>query len=238
MDSDTLNTDSLVLNFDSVGLYSIQLQLINEFGCATKDVFDFEFLSVPEVVIDTFVDPCQMQIIFNLSKSKNIYKWLFTDPIGKIIEGYDSQLVWSFADTGSQVIHFYAETTRGCSQEMDYSVYVPSPEKFIFVPNSFTPNADGLNDVFKMSGYNHTCYGQTELMVFNRWGQMVYYDIGLSPTWDGQMEKLPMFVEEKNGANDPNISIGNYPQDNVFVYVFKNKLFAVKGNVTVLKPNK
>jgi len=41
----------------------------------------------------------------------------------------------------------------------------------IYVPNSFTPNADGLNDVFQPKGFGVVKY---ELNIFDRWGERVF----------------------------------------------------------------
>lgn len=52
----------------------------------------------------------------------------------------------------------------------------------IYHPNTFTPNADGLNDTFQvMSQYT----AEVEFMVFNRWGEMLFYTTDLNVAWDG-----------------------------------------------------
>jgi gliding motility-associated-like protein len=52
----------------------------------------------------------------------------------------------------------------------------------IYHPNTFTPNSDGLNDTFQvMSQYTST----VEFMVFNRWGEMLFYTTDLGIAWDG-----------------------------------------------------
>lgn len=52
----------------------------------------------------------------------------------------------------------------------------------IYHPNTFTPNADGLNDTFQViSQYT----AEVEFMVFNRWGEMLFYTTDLNVAWDG-----------------------------------------------------
>jgi len=53
----------------------------------------------------------------------------------------------------------------------------------IEIPNGFTPNGDGFNDVFRIEG-NIACT-PIDLMVFNRWGQMVYEQKDYNNTWGG-----------------------------------------------------
>ncbi|MCB0410481.1 MAG: gliding motility-associated C-terminal domain-containing protein, partial [Flavobacteriales bacterium] len=56
-------------------------------------------------------------------------------------------------------------------------------ESTILIPNVFTPNADGQNDVFTVSGTNlESVTGQ----IFNRWGQKLYEWDNVKGYWDGR----------------------------------------------------
>ncbi|MFT7589117.1 MAG: gliding motility-associated-like protein [Limisphaerales bacterium] len=54
------------------------------------------------------------------------------------------------------------------------------------VPNAFTPNLDGLNDVFQP--ILHSPVAELEFMVFNRWGKMVYSSDDPALGWDGSFK--------------------------------------------------
>ena len=53
----------------------------------------------------------------------------------------------------------------------------------IKIPNAFTPNGDGINDQWIIE--NIDVFPQAHIMVFNRWGQLVYDAIEGSELWDG-----------------------------------------------------
>jgi trimeric autotransporter adhesin len=53
----------------------------------------------------------------------------------------------------------------------------------VFIPNAFSPNGDGLNDVWKIPGL--TGYPNSFLRVFDRYGQVIFSDTGSSRPWDG-----------------------------------------------------
>ncbi|MEX2588616.1 MAG: gliding motility-associated C-terminal domain-containing protein, partial [Chitinophagales bacterium] len=63
-------------------------------------------------------------------------------------------------------------------------------ESVVFVPNAFTPNGDGINDLFKVYG---TRIESMRLQIFNRWGEMIFETNEIDKGWDGTYkgEKLP-----------------------------------------------
>jgi gliding motility-associated-like protein len=72
---------------------------------------------------------------------------------------------------------------EGCSAS-DYIVIHPCPDEW-FIPNTFTPNADGDNDVWNIVGIEN--YPNAEVEVFDRWGRRVFHSRrGYSTPWDGR----------------------------------------------------
>src|SRR5690606_36041623 len=56
-------------------------------------------------------------------------------------------------------------------------------ENELFVPTAFSPNNDGLNDVFNIP--TDFTIKIKELIIFNRWGEIVYKSFDSHPSWDG-----------------------------------------------------
>jgi gliding motility-associated-like protein len=74
-----------------------------------------------------------------------------------------------------------ATSTLGCtaSDQVMVEVFIP-----IKVPNAFSPNGDGLNDVWVIDGMEK--YPNSKVNVFNRWGNAIYSDNnGYKSPWDG-----------------------------------------------------
>ncbi len=99
------------------------------------------------------------------------------------------------------------------SQEVDFTLttsdtivayFVQEPFN-VFVPNSFTPNNDGKNDVFLPIGsaWDVDFY---ELLIFNRWGEIVFQSTDATVPWTG---------DHQNGTH--------YVRDEVYVYRLKVK---------------
>ena len=106
-------------------------------------------------------------------------------------DGMQSYL-WSTGAT-SQVVSlenqgdYWVEVTDwNCCTSVD-SVYVKVFE--YFVPNAFTPNGDGLNDVFRAVGlYQDIDY---KMLIYNRWGQQIFVSTSLDDGWNGEVKGKP-----------------------------------------------
>ena len=74
-----------------------------------------------------------------------------------------------------------------CDEQSSVEVGVSCP---MSVPNSFSPNGDGVNDLFQIPDLNPNVYSQSMLYIYNKWGSVVYTDpnYGLNGTWwDGKI---------------------------------------------------
>ena len=62
----------------------------------------------------------------------------------------------------------------------------------IFVPNGFTPNGDGHNDVLRPLNLNHERLARFHFTIFNRWGQRIFESRNSSLGWDGKFQGTEM----------------------------------------------
>ena len=69
----------------------------------------------------------------------------------------------------------------GCVGSTEFTLFVGEPLD-LYIPNAFTPNGDGQNDVFEVYGVG---VSQVDLLVYNRWGQEVFQAVSNRPQWDG-----------------------------------------------------
>jgi len=91
------------------------------------------------------------------------------------------------------------ENTGGCVSTDSVTILVTCDGKNLFVPNTFSPNGDGVNDAFFVSGNGLSTI--QSMRVFNRWGQMVFEKRNFAPNdpnvgWDGNFNgrKAPVDV--------------------------------------------
>jgi gliding motility-associated-like protein len=90
----------------------------------------------------------------------------------------------TFDQNGKYPVYFRFIDENGCTY---YDTTEVTVKYFsLFVPTSFTPDGNGLNDVFQPEGFGIAHY---HLTVYNRWGEVVF-DRANAP-WDGAMEGEP-----------------------------------------------
>lgn len=96
----------------------------------------------------------------------------------------------------SPIQTYYLEVSDGgCTSFDTVSIFGVQADLGIWVPNAFTPNADGINDLFRV--INADDFQQISMKIYNRWGELVFYSEGDSPTWFGDYkngDKCPMAV--------------------------------------------
>lgn len=128
----------------------------------------------------------------------------------------------TFSNPGTYVITLVVITNKGCADTISKIINVKE-DYFIYVPNTFTPNGDGLNDVFQPKGQGIAKY---ELMIFDRWGEMIYETKEFNQGWDGKYHR--------------GIDYGTYCKDDIYTWLIKvvdtfGKSHELKGHVTLIK---
>ena len=79
------------------------------------------------------------------------------------------------------------KNTWGCADSIVKAITV-APDFNVFVPNVFTPNGDGENDIFLPISTGVKFY---DLTVFDRWGKRVFQTFDLKNGWDGKFNGEP-----------------------------------------------
>jgi gliding motility-associated-like protein len=79
-----------------------------------------------------------------------------------------------------------------CVAKDNLTIYVVCNQGNLYIPNTFSPNADGMNDRFYPRGKG--VFMIKSLRVFNRWGEMVFERLNFSPNdasagWDGTIQR-------------------------------------------------
>lgn len=119
----------------------------------------------------------------NQSQNATSYEWYFGDETGYSTKTnpkyvYDPEIIRNY------MVTLVAKNEYGCTDTA--RVILKMKEDIVlYVPNTFTPDGDQFNNVFKPvigEGFDHLEY---ELLIFNRWGELVFESHDVNYGWDG-----------------------------------------------------
>lgn len=174
--STTETTSSVVVNQTA----NYWLEVSNNCGVDTA----FQFIEVIPIEAAFTVSPSEGTIpltvsFSNNSQNANGYTWDFgdgnTDTTTSPEHNYD--------EDGNYTVILTATNQAGCTDTAVYEFISVTRETFFEIPNVFSPNQDGVNDLFtvKSSGVEGIS-GK----IFNRWGQLLFEWNKVTMSWDGR----------------------------------------------------
>jgi len=102
--------------------------------------------------------------------------------------------VYTFPDTGLFYVTLVASNEEACKDTIVNPIFSYPPFN-MWIPNTFTPDGDGINDAFAAIGEGFVSY---EMFIFNRWGEMIFQTDSYDLRWgDGQrgiLDNIPIDV--------------------------------------------
>jgi gliding motility-associated-like protein len=213
--------------FANPGSYTVTFNYEDEIGCSTQttlanpvqvwEVPHASFTYNPDEI--TMSNPTVQFSNHSTILGNNTYQW----QIHNLYQLNDVNPVVTFPQAGDYNIILSATTINGCKDEVSKVITVKN-DYGVYIPSSFTPNFDGLNDVFipvfSPYGLDLKVY---DLEIFDRWGHSLFHTKDYTVGWDG-------FAK---GTDDP------IKQD-VYVYKIKykdmdGKIHNKTGHVSLLK---
>lgn len=154
-------------------------------ACASYDTMTIFVITKPETAFDYEFDSCAKVISFsNTTLGTDSFYWDFGD------ESYslDRSPLHKYDTTGTFTVSLIANRGTDCTDTSTVSINLIDiePEKRV-IPNTFTPNGDNKNDVFKITGGNVGC-AITKMSIYNRWGKLLHEikDVEVWE-WDGRI---------------------------------------------------
>ena len=98
---------------------------------------------------------------------------------------YEDSTSYTFSESGTFVVSLYATFDEASAPELLGSIYVTISTSILEMPNAFSPNGDGVNDIYKAKS-NQRSIIEFHAYIFNRWGQKIYEWDDPAGGWDGR----------------------------------------------------
>lgn len=149
-------------------------------------------VDIPEASISRIEDTLQLNEIRKLYYTGDPADFIEWYVNGQSLSKSISVLV-NFDQVGKYEIVQVLRNGANCYDTLKKTVYVVS-EFTIFIPNTFTPNGDGINELFTFDGVGIKSF---RAQIYNRWGEMVYQWDEKSPVhgWDGTNNGMPSKID-------------------------------------------
>jgi gliding motility-associated-like protein len=190
---DTAYTSTATYCYTNEGLgvdkYDIYFKAISDKGCMS-DTTMYNYVNIyPHVYPDFIYSPDSIFVsnanvqFTDLSQIPTIWYWNFGDGDTSVLTNPQHL----YADSGNYVVTLAVENQYGCRDTIKKILRV-IPEVFFWVPNAFTPDNDGVNDVFRPKGYGIQDR-KYSMYIFDRWGEIIYETHDLFDPWDGTNKK-------------------------------------------------
>ena len=187
---DTANIQNPSYTYHMPGIYGVSLLVTNSDGCSAYLHKNAMVEVYPGVNAQFFLNPPisydrEPMISFtDQSITPTAWHWEFDDiasGTSNISNLKDPFHIYQQAGTYHPLL--VAMNSYGCTDTASAEVIIYEPSSF-YIPNAFTPDGDGLNDLFFAKGLNFD-ESTFEIYIYNRWGKQVYQSFDFKEGWDG-----------------------------------------------------
>ncbi len=167
-------------------MFTISLSVISPLGCETDTVF-FDWIRVrpaPKAGFDyapAVVSRFEPTVTFT-DRSQDAVQWAWFFPDGTTAT--TPNVVHVFPDTGLQEVIQVVIHPSGCTDTARATIDVV-PDIRYFLPNAFSPNYDGVNDVWRGAGVLDGVR-DFHLTIWNRWGELIFETTDPTASWNGR----------------------------------------------------
>ena len=102
-------------------------------------------------------------------------------------------MIFPSVDSKAYPVQLTVKSDLGCTASTDGRFVQIDGVYLLYIPNAFTPNNDGQNDIFRPYGYDLELTEFT-MAIYNRWGELLFETNNIDSGWDGSF----------NGKKAPN----------------------------------
>ncbi len=188
------------ISVSSEGVYSVQV--ISEYGCIGTDSIILSYYPKPVVMLSADTTVCEETPL-------TIYpRFINTD-----------SLIWSEGSVGNTLTvryggEYVVTAVNKCGTDTD-TILVKQIFCDIMLPNAFTPDGDGINDIFRVLGNIGRAEG-FRFSIFSRWGELLFHTQDKYNGWDGVHKGQPaqlgtyVYLLEYSIEHKPYIQKGNF----------------------------
>lgn len=122
----------------------------------------------------------------NLGDEPVSYEWRFQKEgsTSTFLTRYEEETSYEFSESGTTAVSLYVSYPSSDQPELISTIRINISNSLLEMPNAFSPNGDGINDIYKAKS-NYKSIVEFKAIILNRWGQKIYEWTDLNGGWDG-----------------------------------------------------
>ena len=222
--------NNAVITIATPGLYTASLFVTNPATGCQNDIRKTNYIEVfAQPVASFYAAPQSVSILdpninfINTSQGASSYFWNFGDllAIGSTNTSTLTNPNHFYSVVGSYAVNLVATSINGCTDTARVIVEI-TPDFALYIPNTFTPDGNGMNDVFQPLGVGID-EENYRMDIYDRWGENIFTSNAFRKGWDGTVKGGSKIAEQG-------------------VYIYKLMVMDTQGNkhpyvghVTVIK---
>ncbi|MEQ1733615.1 MAG: gliding motility-associated C-terminal domain-containing protein [Bacteroidia bacterium] len=184
----------------------------DKFGCVQSDTVQVSIYGTPTALLDSMRNTALPEIEINITQNDG---GNFTQPsiitfpkhgAAEVLGNGHIKYTPTLDYVGNDTIR-YSICSANCSELCDTAIVIIMNEKKLTASGGITPNGDGLNDFFIIEGIER--YKDNDLVVVNRWGDVVYKAHPYKNDWDGKAMESALKLT------------GDYLPNGTYLYILK-----------------
>lgn len=188
-------TNPMVHTYYNNGTYSVYVKITSPNGCVSDTTYTnlIDVYEIPVAFFQANPQPTNISnptINFTDFSSTFVNQWIWN--FGINLPGFPTTstvqnpvVKYPDLNSGTYPVTLIVTSPQGCSDTVTKDVVIDGLYT-LYLPSSFTPNGDGLNDEFGPSG-EKISPNDYRFMIFNKWGELIFSTTDLSKKWDGKM---------------------------------------------------
>jgi gliding motility-associated-like protein len=181
---EVINGDTVLNIYTSAGNYYTELFVASDYGCIdsigklysiyNKPIASFEYNPFTVSTLQP-----EMNFVATTPNYTSLF-WSFDDITFSTLVN----LKHEFENSGIYDVWLTVTDSNECVDSVMHTI-IMYYDFVLYMPNSFTPNGDGMNDTFGPKGIQMIEYKSYEFTVYNRWGEKVFVTKNISEYWGG-----------------------------------------------------
>ncbi len=176
--------------YKKAGTYAVTLLATSSNGCTASQTVSDMITVYQHPVADYNATPYHTTItspeidFTDASQNAIQWMWFFGDHGGRGTFSLEKNPTYDYTSPGIYTVTLIVRNQIGCLDSVAKDIFI-DPDYEFFIPTAFTPNGDGLNDVFTAIGYN---IQEFQMAIMDRWGEYLYTTNDmLGGGWNGKI---------------------------------------------------